>query len=314
MRAANYVEMTTTSIAGTSGDGAVTCTAITNTPTFTLALGSGACLVRYVIEDTVNKKFEAGIGSVAANVLTRTGTGLKPQVTWDGTTWADNSPSALQFGSSPTSGNIKIRLSALAEAMAPVLPGANSTIAGDATWRDYPISNFVQWNTGGANGGVVANTEYYSYYRLDIAGVLTGAQIEVTVGSAGNMKWALYSIGADGLPSSKIVDFTTITTMSATGIKTDTAFSAVALKPGWYAVGLIFDSTPSIRSTGTGAVPPQRTPLGRRNGYGYGNTVSIASKSYATGLPATFASAGAAIVDNGGSALGVIWAGLRVVP
>ena len=34
MRAANYVEETTTSIAGTSGDGAVTLTQITSTPRF----------------------------------------------------------------------------------------------------------------------------------------------------------------------------------------------------------------------------------------------------------------------------------------
>ena len=80
MRSMDYVEMTTTSIAGTLGDGAVTCTAITNTPTFTLAFGAGAATVMYVIEDVVNKKFEKGIGSVAGNVLTRT----KPQLTWSG--------------------------------------------------------------------------------------------------------------------------------------------------------------------------------------------------------------------------------------
>ena len=106
MRAANFIEETTTSIAGTNGDGAVTLSQITSRPRFSTVLGTQNTTVRYVIEDTVIFKYESGIGHVSSNVLTRT----KPQVTWDGTTYTDVGTTALQFGSSPTSGNIRVRM------------------------------------------------------------------------------------------------------------------------------------------------------------------------------------------------------------
>ena len=71
MRSADYVEETTTSIAGTSGDGAVTLTAVTSKPRLSTVFGTQATTIRYVIEDTSSKKFEQGLGSVSSNVLTR---------------------------------------------------------------------------------------------------------------------------------------------------------------------------------------------------------------------------------------------------
>jgi hypothetical protein len=286
----------------------VTCTALTNTPTFTNALGAGAVVVRYVIEDTVNKKFESGIGSIAANVLTRT----DPQVTWDGTTYTPVSAAALQFGSSPTSGNIRIRLAPTVEAFAPAMPGRNSTIAGDANWRDYPPSAHAYQTGNGSGSTVTANVEYYVAHRVDVGGTVNGAQIEVTNASAGNMKWALYNIGQDGLPGTKIADFTTITTMSTTGVKTDTAFTPFHITPGWYAFGLIFDSTPGVRGAGIGTLNFGPTPFGRKGTYGYSGGMSIASKSYTTGLPAVANMSGAAMLDNGVTAIASAWIGLKV--
>lgn len=312
MRSADYVEMTTTSIAG-SGAGAVTCTALTNVPTFTTVFGSQATTVRYIIEDTVNKKFEKGIGSVAANVLTRT----SPQITWDGTTWSANAPSALAFNAAPTSGDIRIRMGATTEAQSPVTAGANRTIAGDANWRDYALSAHIgNLQSGGTGIALVADREYYSYYRVERGGVLTGAQFEVTTAVASsNLKWALYSIGSNGLPTAKIVDFVTTAT-ATTGIKTDTATAswspagAVYLPPGEYAVGFISSHATSLRFTGalTGGL---QSCFGRKDFYGNGDLVFVAG-SYTTGLPAS-PSLGSGTLQSMG-VQGRAWLGLKVTP
>ena len=312
MRSADYVEMTTTSIAGTSGDGAVTCTQITNIPTFTLALGSQNTTVRYVIEDTVNKKFEQGIGSVASNVLTRT----RPQVTWDGSAWDDSTPSPLQFGSSPTSGNIKVRLSATVEDRMAAMPGQNATIAGDSSWRDYPITNNCVWANSGGGTALTAAREHYTAYCLNASGLLVGAQFEVTTAASGtSMKWALYAIGHDGLPGAKIVDFVT-TSVGSTGVKTDTATGSwspagpVWLPAGWYAIGFLPESTPALRGFSSHTAQISRTPFGRHSGYGYGNTVYVAG-NYSTGLPATPSLSGGTMVSASNN-LSVPWFGLKV--
>lgn len=314
MRAADYVEETTTSIAGTSGDGAVTLTAITNVPRFSTVFGTQATTIRYVIEDTVNKKFEQGIGYVSSNVLTRT----RPQVTWDGSTWDDSTPAALQFGSSPTSGNIKIRMAALAESLAPVISGVNSSISGDANWRDYPINNASFHGSAGTGSALTADREYYALYRLDAAGLLNGAQFNCTGAVASsNLKWALYPMGHDGLPGKKIVDFVTTST-AATGYKTDTATASwspagpVWLNAGWYYIGYISGHAITIEgaSSAIGSGILKRTPLGRQGGYGMGNSIYVAG-SYTTGLPATPAPT-TMIAAN--SSQSNPWFGLKVIP
>lgn len=286
MRAANYVEETTISIAGTSGDGAVTLTAITNVPRFSTVFGTQATTVRYVIEDTVNKKFETGIGSVSSNVLTRT----RPQVTWDGTTYDDSTPSPIQFGSTPTSGNIKIRMAATAEHQVSAMPGINLTIAGgDPNWQYYrPSAAFPIRNLTGRT--LVADREYYQAYLLNHAGLLEGIQFNVTGAVASsNIKSALYSIGSNGFPSLKIVDFGAIDT-TTTGLKTNSTPSGWTpagspwLTPGWYYIGYIPSHAIGIEGTNS-ADPILPGPLGRQSNYGWTDTC-FASGSYASGLPA----------------------------
>lgn len=312
MRAGNFVEETTTSIAGTNGDGAVTMTAITSVPRFSTVLGTQATTVRYTIEDTVTKSWETGIGSVASNVLTRT----RPQITWNGTTYDDSTPSPIAFGSTPTSGNVRIRMAATAESQGLVVSGVNNTFSGDA-WRDYPITNSVGWANGGSAATLTANTEYYTCHYNLTAGLLTGIQFDVTTALTGGMKLALYAVGSNGLPGQRIVTFNTAS-VSTTGIKTDTTTGTwspsgpVWLVPGYYYIGFISDVACAIRgftSSGEFSIKA-RTPLGRLDGYGWSNTASVAG-SYASGLPAS--PAPTAIVGTL-SALSVPWIGLRVVP
>lgn len=288
MLSANYVEETTTLIAGTLGDGAVTLTARTNRPRVSTVLTS-TYVGRYIIEDTVNKKFESGIGSFATNVLTRT----KPIVTWDGTTYNNTGTvTAIQFGSTPTSGNVIIRLGALSESMGAVMDGRNYTVAGDATWRDYPYSSHYQTTGGsGAAQNLVAGNEYYTLYKEEQGGILFGIQYNVATAVAlKNIKVALFDMGTNGLPNNKIVDFVT-TSVATTGIKTDTAIGSwtpstgIFLTPGWYAVGFISDGAIALIGSSIGSNVVGQNPLGRKNAYGYGNTVYVAG-NFITGLPA----------------------------
>lgn len=315
MRAANYVEETTTSIAGSSGDGAVTLTQITSVPRFSTVFGSGTVLVRYVIEDTVNKKFETGFGSVASNVLTRT----YPVTTWDGTTWDDTAPSALQFGSSPTSGDIKIRMSPTVETMAATMPGVQTTITSGAdSWQFYPLSaHLIKSNNTGGNSTALGNgTEHYQYYKLERAGRLTGMQFEINaVTGTANLKTALFPIAYNGAPGTKILDFVT-TAYTTTGVKTDTNTASwssgapVYLNPGWYAIGFQSDSTTlqlRIYLNANQANIATPTPLGSFTSY-----LSYKSRYYVAG---TYSSGFANPPTlTGGTIDHPIWTGLRVEP
>ena len=313
-RAANFVEETTTSIAGTSGNGAVTMSAITNRARFSSALGSGAVNVRYVIEKISTGAMETGIGSVASNVLTRT----TPLVTWDGSTYSSNAPSALQFGSAPTSGDVLIRIAAVVETMGVTLPGTNLSL-GNSPWRDYPITAAVGWDNNGSNNAVTLNREYYSCYELSIGGNLQGIQFEVGTLGAGNMKFALYSVGANGLPGTKIVDFN-VASVGTTGIKTDTTVSTwtpagpILLSPGWYYIGFIASIACNIKVFGSNATYSihRRTPLSKSpDGYGWANTCYV-SGNYTTGLPTNPSPTN--LEGAGATSLSVPWIGLKVTP
>lgn len=315
MRAADYVEETTTSIAGTSGDGAVTMTQITNVPRFSTVFGTGATTVRYEIEDTVNKKFEMGIGSVASNVLTRT----SPKITWDGSALDDSSPSAIQFGSSPTSGNIKIRMAAVAETLFPVAPGRQTTISGDSNWRDYDFSASIRYTGSFNNLTLTADREYYQAYLCLLAGSLNGMQVNVqSTPGASNIKVALYSIGSSGLPDQKICDFNTLNS-GTTGVKTDTTTSTwspagpIYMTPGWYAIGFICNAAINLNAGPSGlSMMTTQMPFGRKNVYG-GSTLVYVSGSYTTGLPATPTWSGATLGDPGTAHSNVAFA-LKIQP
>lgn len=316
MRSANFIQETTTSIAGTSGDGAVTTTAISLSPRVSDALGTGKRWVRYVIEKISTGQREEGLGTFTSNVLTRT----RPQVTWTGSAWADGrsgTVTALQFGSTPTAGDVVIRLAATAEGQAPVTNARQSTVAGDSTWRDYPISSVIVFSSNGTQGTMSADTEYYHAIKVEAAGLLNGIQFNVSASAGTGMKCALYDLGYDGLPGEKIVSFTGFSTTS-TGVKTDTATGSwspalpVWLVPGWYVIGFISDGAVGITGYSGNSACGQ-TPFGRKNGYGYSSTFSIGSKSYTTGLPSSPSMTGATMLDPGGTALAAPWIGLKVV-
>lgn len=315
MSAADFVEETTTSIAS-SGTGAVTLTAITSIPRFSDVWGTGRRHVRYVIEKLSGGTytFERGLGYVESNVLTRT----LPQVTWNGTTYDDTSPSALNFGTTPTTGDVKVRMAPTVADGMRTLRVQQSTIAVDANWRDYPLSgHLTEWPGNGAGSTMTVDREYYSYYENLIDGLVAGIQLDVTGATASaGIKLALYEEGADGLPGHHINTFNTLSGAS-TGIKTDTTVgtwsrgAAFRLAPGGYYIGFISGHAIDLRGTGTNRM--MRNPIGRYNGYGICNTVYRAG-SYATGLSTTTPTTPTNALDPGSTNLNFPWIGLKVTP
>lgn len=303
MRSANNVSETTTSIAGSNGDGAVTLTQRTSLPRYSTIYGTSARVVRYVIRQSDNTKFETGIGSMASNVLTRT----LPLQTWDGTTWDDSSPAAIQFGSSPTSGSVLVEICALAENTGGNIMDVRQSALTPTSWTTYALSAHQIGYANGTGWTLTADREYAAPYRLDVPGRLTGAQFEVTTAVASSeLKWALFEPGSNGFPANKLVNFTT-TSCATTGIKTDTAFSNIYLTPGWYYVNFISGHTPSLRVTGSNL--GAQNPLGRADGYGSASKVYV-SGNFTTGLtdPGSFAGG---TLDTG---IRDVWFGLRVQP
>ena len=315
MRSANYIEETTTSIAGAGGIGAVTLTAVSGLPRFSSAFGTQTTTVRYVIEDTVNKTMETGTGAVSSNVLTR----VRPQITWNGTTYDDSTPSPLAFGASPTAGNIKIRIAATAESQGVVMPGfiTGSITGRDATWGEYPLSaHMAPWSNAGSNSTFSANSMRYQYVQFDQAGLLTGVQVDCTApGVASIVKHGLYPVRHDGYPGALICTFNDFD-CAATGIKTDTAVGTwsiaggVWMTPGWYVwgfksggnvVGLRVFSNANSAAFG-------KTPVGRTSSYaGYKGLIAGESSPFGDPLPAQPDMTGAAIATSQ-----QVWVGFRV--
>jgi hypothetical protein len=284
---ADYIEETTTSIAGTSGDGAVTLSQITGMPRISTVFGTAARLVRYVIEDTVALKFEQGIGSVASNVLTRS----TPRVTWDGSTYDDTNPSAIQFGSSPTSGNVKIRLAPLADSFVPTVPYHNTTASG---MQDAGLMcGDIAVNSDAAAYTCVADREVWFPYLWMGSGELIQFALRVKGAvAASNVKACLSEVNSTGSPGTKLIDFGSVSS-ATTGFKTLTSASwtpaaSVKLPPGYYFIGLIADSTQTLACAQLGQF--RTTVLSPGSGYGTGTSKLIKAGSYATGLGSSPAS------------------------
>jgi hypothetical protein len=310
-RAANFVQETTTSIAGTSGDGAVTTTAISLSPRLSNALGTQATTVRYVIQQASTGKAESGIGVISANVLTRS----RPQITWDGTTFKDASTGAvapLQFGSSPTAGDVVIRIAPLAESAPMAQPGRQTLIAGDGVWDNYPFSRHLIPNNNGQAVSFSADREYYACYYNEVPGLLVGSQIDLMSGT-GNLKRAVYDVNSSGLPGNKILTLNNVT-LSGTGAKTDTASGTwipaggIWIPAGWLVLGFISDAAFTMRGAPMGQA---HTLYNRVNGYGFTDTLWKAG-SYAAGLPAVPNLTGGSMGTPTGTN-GCAWLGLKVV-
>lgn len=280
--------MTTTSIAGTGGDGAVTMAALTSIPTFTLAFGSGTRQVEYTVEDTTvgAYKFEEGMGVVAANVLTRS----KVRATWNGTTYDDTAPAALAFGATPTTGVIRIRLAPHAHEFIHAPPGIVTGISGD-TYDGYQFSAHLSTGGNPSSYTLVALTEYYLPFKCLVRGQVDGILMDVNAAvAATGIKAGLYECDGDGRPGPNITRFNALSS-ATTGVKTDTVPSTWAGNVGplrfgvsWFYFGFFSDGALTLSAWTNNLV--MYPPTGRKNGYGWGSMLTKTNEnSYATGMP-----------------------------
>lgn len=311
MSRANWIEETTTSIAGTLGDGAVTLTAITGKPRFSSVFGTGARTINYVIEKVSTNSFEEGVGVVSGNVLTRT----RPRATWNGTTYDETSPSPLQFGSAPTSGDVLIRIAPLANDFMPAPRGVQNTLGTDAGW--IYSAHYQQNGSTGTQATLSTGQEYYAPYLCPIAGHVDGFAYTVAVVGTTGIKAGLYEVGPDGLPGPNITRFNAISNTS-TGLRTDVtpgtwAGNAGPLRVGvdWFYIGWMTNDGSHAyggwNRSGTHSIG--FPPLGRFGGYGFGLVIQkTAENSYATGMPSGTPTGTYSTVSSGAPAIA-----LRVV-
>lgn len=294
---ADYLEMSVTSIAGTNGNGAVTMSRITNTPTFDESFNTSSLTrtVEYVIEDTSRLCFERGIGTVTGNVLTRG----SPKTTWDQTTLNQNNPTAFAFLASGSVGNIRVRCSPTMASAASTFPGVMQGSSpvninlGHITTA-HIVTNAIQVGTT-----VVTGTEYYLPYLWEGNGAITSLGVWlVTAQTGGAIKVGIYECGADGTPSNCITHCNSSPISLAAGsgtlitsaITTANGWSVESpnLAPGWYYIGFVATATTTFPSLGHHAIssPMRMSPVGWGANYGTNQLLTAtASVNYATGLP-----------------------------
>lgn len=295
MSAANFVEETAAAIGGTSGDGNVTLAAITGVPRFSSVFGTSSRMIDYVIQQTSTGKLERGMGYVAGNVLTRT----KVKETWDGTNFYPYPgslvvPIPIQFGTTPTAGDVVVRMAPLVDSFAPIVPAMQTSVGSPADGYRYSGHQTTGGNPAGS-GTFGTTVEWYVPFKNIAKGVLTGIEVTVrTAGAVGSViKSAIYEVGPNGLPGQCITQFNTIPAAS-TGTKQDTAPGAwsvpgpIPLPPGWYYIGFVAsDTAVNIDSWGSGGIF-EPSPLGRADGYGYAAAISKSQEvagSLPTGVP-----------------------------
>jgi len=143
-----------------------------------------------------------------------------------------------------------------------------------------------------------ANTLYLSPYRLDAGMTLAALTTYITSGAAGgNLAIGVWAMAVDGSPGTLLGSTTGVSTTSTGIVRGTVSQSNVHLSPGWYWVGLLSDSTPTIAVI-SGAV---MCPIGSHNSDSrLALSRLFASVTYASGLPSPPTSLSTTMSNSGG--------------
>lgn len=294
---ADYLEMSVSSIAGTNGNGAVTMTRITNTPTFDESFNTSSLVrtVEYVIEDTVRLCFERGIGTVTGNVLTRGSV----KMTWDRTTLNQNNPSAFAFTAAGSVGDIRVRCSPTMATAAPTYPGVMQGSSPVNLSLGHHTTAHISMNALQSSTIVVTGTEYYLPFLWEGNGAVTSFAIWLQTAQAGAaVKVGIYEVQTDGTPGNCITHCNAgaislasgSATLVTSSITTANNWSVEApnLPPGWYYIGMVFTATATFPTIGHHAIASlcKMTPIGWGANYGTAQVLLVTtSVNYTTGMP-----------------------------
>jgi hypothetical protein len=193
----------------------------------------------------------------------------------------------LAFGSSPTSGNIVIRIAPLADAAVPTIPFLNTTSTGAGDYGLYSgdcALNAVQ------NAALTADKEYWTPYLWRGSNEIIQMAVNVTTAQASSgLKVVLAEVNTSGLPGTILINFTADAGLATTttGVKTRTPGSGrwspdntVRVPAGWYYIGFIASHAISLQTLNVRGL----SPAGMTTSYTYTADHLERSGSYTTGL------------------------------
>lgn len=226
-----------------------------------LALPSNALIDGQMIEYSVVEytdstlatisKSESGFGLISAsNVLTRSA----PRVTWNGTTYSQNAPSALSFGTS----NVRVLVSPIAEGGPTSFPARANF---NAVYGYGPNEWLVGANLSSHSADYSAFTFavgdiYYVPIKIESGHPIATLAVAVTTASAGNfVNTAIAAPNpANGLPGAILLAANSLSTTSA--VVVSQSVTGRILSPGWYWSLFTSNGTGSIRGSDSATSSP----------------------------------------------------------
>jgi hypothetical protein len=219
----NWTKATTT----TTGTDTLTLSAVTGFPLPSDVFGVNS-YVQYSLLDANGSK-EAGIGQVAAsNMLVRT----RIVATWDGSTYSDVTPSALNL----SAGTHQVFITPLTDGFFEPL-AFPTTFAAAAASRNVSSCHLYG---APATTTLTLGTLYGVPFRLECAGVLTHMGVWVnTAGAGSQILVGLYDVKPDGHPGKLLATTGSPLDSTSTGLKMNAVAEQIRLKPGWYWTGLL---------------------------------------------------------------------------
>ena len=236
---ANGIRQTTT-----GGAADLTLALIAGFPPFSAkySVGANGDPIPYGIKrDSDGVGVEWGIGhlSTATNFVRD-----RAIITWDGTTYSDNSPTLLNLS---TGGPYTIDVSDN-PALRPNSP--NGSDPGVGATR-YLLGG--QWcGNPGASVTLAAGTAQIVPFRLDVPEKSSGISVKVTTaattGTTKNMRVALYRYDKAGRIGNLVAESAAIS-VAGTGVKNFLFPAPVRLDPDWYFIAILADGNPGIVAT-----------------------------------------------------------------
>jgi hypothetical protein len=135
--------------------------------------------------------------------------------------------------------------------------------------------------SGNTTQAILANNLYAQSFLLAAPATISGMEISVTTGSAGNLRMGIYDIEADGT-ASLIAEIASAIDTTSTGDKSAAFAANVTLNAGYYVVMYVGNSTPTFRANNT-------SPLGvlRGNFNNSGLGAYREALTYPSGMPST---------------------------
>lgn len=203
----------------TTGTGAtLTLSAVTGRVRVSQVFSQNA-LVHYALYNASSQLLEWGIGTVgASNTLDRS----VVIGTYDGTTYATNSPGRVNL-----SGTTTVLITPVTAEIPP--PAISSTNDSNPSWLPYPyvVAGSI------SSIAVTADRCYWVPFRLSMQRALSAIRMRVATGSAGNVRIGLYHMLTTGDPGARIAQSGDID-VTSNGVIAWSPSPAVARPPGWY--------------------------------------------------------------------------------